>query len=606
MQRLPTVGASFPPIVRSRNRTGFARMAAVAVIAAIPIAAFAQEIASPPAGQFLTGPYDPVSGGNFQFVNELVGGSVFYSSGFLGGSTIIGNIEAGFIWGGHEVFNRNGLGIGPAVERQISAPGVTGQLDFHATMVGHVLAGTGYVAASGTSSGGYSYLGVGMAPHARLWSGAIATSYSTSTSSIGSFETTPASTIPVYRQFFQGISGTAADVINSSFGGGDPSSTEPESLAIDALAFQNPNVMFVAAAGNDDTAAVSAPGNVYNGITVGSVGGTNFRTPSDFSSRGAVDFYNPVANTTITGVRAAVDIAAPGELNVLAAYLGPTGGLAPLTDITQNPSPTNQYFVNQDGTSFASPTVAGGVALMKDAAKAWWMGMPGTALDSRVIKSVLMATSDRTDGWSNGQATVGGVVRTTQALDWTTGAGALDLETAGLTYVQGDTIDVGGLGGGTIGLKGWDYGSVGVNAFNDYTFNSTLSAPYELQVSLNWFARGTFDNATDVGTRSAFANLDLQVWSIANGAFNSLIAESTSLYNNAEFLRFTLTGAGQYGLRVLSPGMIYDVNASTAPVTSETYGLAWNMVIVPEPSALVMAAAGAALAATLASRRRAS
>jgi hypothetical protein len=313
-----------------------------------------------------------------------------------------------------------------------------------------------------------------------------------------------------------------------------------------------------------------------------------------------------VANTTITGVRAAVDIAAPGELNVLAAYLGPTGGLAPLTDITQNPSPTNQYFVNQDGTSSASPTVAGGVALMKDAAKAWWMGMPGTALDSRVIKSVLMATSDRTDGWSNGQATVGGVVRTTQALDWATGAGALDLETAGLTYLEGDTIDVGGLGGGTIGLKGWDYGSVGVNAFNDYTFNSTLSSPYELQVSLNWFARGTFDNATDVGTRSAFANLDLQVWSIANGAFNSLIAESTSLYNNAEFLRFTLTGAGQYGLRVLSPGMIYDANASTAPVTSETYGLAWNMVIVPEPSSLAMAAAGAALAATLASRRRAS
>ncbi|MCX7413365.1 MAG: S8 family serine peptidase [Planctomycetia bacterium] len=606
MQGLSPIGTFFLRAVRSRSRSRFARLAAVAVITTIPVAAFAQEIASPPTGQFLTGPYDPVTGGNFQFVNELVGGSIFYSSGFLGGSTIIGNIEAGHVWGDHEVFNRTGLGIGPAVERQVSAPGVTGQLDFHATMVGHVLAGTGYVAASGTNSGGYSYLGVGMAPHARLWSGAIATSYSTSTSSIGSFDTEPTSTIPVYRQFFQGISGTAADVINSSFGGGDPSSTEPESLAIDALAFQNPNVTFVAAAGNDDTAAVSAPGNVYNGITVGSVGGTNFRTPSDFSSRGAVDFYNPVTKETVTGVRAAVDIAAPGELNVLAAYLGPTGGLVPRTDITQNPSPTNQYFVNQDGTSFASPTVAGGVALMKDAANGLgWM--PGTALDSRVIKSVLMATSDRTDGWNNGQATVNGVVRTTQSLDWATGAGALDLETAGLTYVQGNTIDVGGLGGGTIGLQGWDYGSVGVNAFNDYTdytFSSTLSSPSELQVSLNWFARGAFDNATDTGTRSAFANLDLQVWSIADGVFNSLVAESTSLYNNAEFLRFTLTGAGQYGLRVLSPGMTYDANAATEPVTSETYGLSWNMVVVPEPSAAALAAIGAALAAIMAHRRR--
>ena len=604
MQGLSPIGTFFLRAVRSRSRSRFARLAAVAVITTIPVAAFAQEIASPPAGQFLTGPYDPVTGGNFQFVNELVGGSIFYSSGFLGESTIIGNVEAGFVWGGHEVFNRVGLPIGPAIEQQISAPGVTGQLDFHATMVGHVLAGTGYVAASGTSSGGYSYLGVGMAPHARLWSGAIATSYATGISEIGSFSSSPASTIPVYRQFFQGISGTSPDVINSSFGGSDPPAMEPESLAIDALAYQNPNVTFVAAAGNADTEAVSAPGNVYNGITVGSVGGTNFRTPSDFSSRGAVDFYNPVTSTTVAGVRAAVDIAAPGELNVLAAYLGPTGGLAPLTTITQNPSPTDRYFFDQGGTSFASPTVAGGIALMKDAAKSWWMGMPGTALDSRVIKAVLMATSDRTDGWNNGQATVNGVVRTTQSLDWATGAGALDLETAGLTYIEGNTIDVGGLGGGTIGLKGWDYGSVGVNAFNDYTFSSTLSSPSELQVSLNWFARGAFDNATDTGTRSAFANLDLQVWSIADGVFNSLVAESTSLYNNAEFLRFTLTGAGQYGLRVLSPGMTYDANAATDPVTSETYGLSWNMVVVPEPSAAALAAIGAALAAIMAHRRR--
>ena len=554
-------------------------------------------------GEFMAGTYPT---GPYTFVNDAVGAGIFYNSGLFGGSTVIGNVEAGYVWGSHEVFNRSSLGLGNAVARLVSAPGVTGQYDFHATMVGHVLAGTGYVAASGTNPGGYTYVGIGMAPHARLWSGAIATSYSTSTNSIGSFTSTPASTIPVYRQFFQGISGTACDVINSSFGYDDPTASEPESIALDALAFQNPNVTFVAAAGNGGTDAVASPGAVYNGITVGSVGGTNFTTPSDFSSRGPVDFYNPVTNATVSGVRAAVDIAAPGEQQYLAAYLGPTGSLAPLTNITQNPSPTNRYFINQDGTSFASPTVAGGVALMKDAAKQWWLGMPETALDTRVVKSVLMATTARTDGWNNGQSLSGGVLRTTQSLDWTTGAGALDLEAAGLTYVNGATTDVQGSGGGTIGSSGWDLGDVAVNGFNDYLFSSPLSGLSELQVSLNWFAGGSFDATTNTGARSSFANLDLQVWNIANGGFSSLVAESTSLYNNTELLRFTLPAGKQYGLRVMLPGMIYDLNAATSPVTTATYGLAWNMVIVPEPTSLAMAAVGAAMAATLASRRRAS
>jgi hypothetical protein len=540
--------------------------------------------------------------GTFSYVNGVAGAQLFYNSGYYGGSTVIGNVEAGYIWGGHEVFDRTGLGLGNAVERQVAGTGVADEYDFHATMVGHVLGG--YLAQSYSPDPLTTYIGRGMAPTAKLWSGAIATSYSTSTTSIGAFETTPASTIPVYRQFFQGIAGTKADVINSSFGGQDRSASAPEAIAIDALAFQNPTVLFVASAGNSGTAAVSAPANVYNGITVGSVGGTNFLTPSSFSSRGAVDFYNPVTNATVTGVRAAVDIAAPGELGFLAAYLGPTGGLAPLTDVTQDPSPDDLYFVNQDGTSFASPTVAGGVALMKDAAKDWWMGMPATALDSRVIKSVFMATSDRTVGWNNGQKTVGGVLRTTRSLDWATGAGALNLATAGLTYVNGSTMDVSGTSGGTIGANGWDFGAVAIGGTTSYMFSSALTDWTELQISLNWFTQDSFSNLTDMGTRSAFANLDLQVWRVVEGAFTSLVAESASTYNNAEFLRFMLPAGSQYGLRVVSPGMVYDVNAATAPVTSETYGLSWNLVAVPEPSAAAMAAAGAAFAAALASRRR--
>jgi len=549
-------------------------------------------------GAFVAGPYPT---GPFTFVNDAVGASIFYNSGFFGSSTVVGNVEAGYVWDGHSVFDRSGLGLGPAVERRVAGTGVAGAYDFHATMVGHVLAGTGYVAATGSSSAGYSYVGAGMAPLAKLWSGAIATAYSTNVNSIGSFDTTPQSTIPVYRQFFQGISGTSCDVINSSFGSYDPAALEDESVAVDALAFQRPNVTFVAAAGNDGAAAASAPGNGYNGITVGSVGGASFRTPSSFSSRGAVDFYNPATNTMLAGVRAAVDVAAPGEEDFLAAYLGPTGGLGPFPQYTQNPSPTDRYFTNMDGTSFASPTVAGGVALMKDAAKGLSF-VPNTALDTRVVKAVLMATSAPSDGWTNGQATVGGVLRTTQSLDYATGAGVIDLAAAGLTYVNGATMDVAGTSGGLIGSSGWDLGSIGVGGHADYSFAAPLTTSTELQVALNWFADGAFDAVSDTGSRLAFANLDLQVWRVVSGSFATLVAESASTYNNGEFLRFTLPSAGDYGLRVTLPGMVYDVGAT--PVTAEAYGLSWTQIIVPEPTSAIALMAGAGTAVVVLRRRR--
>ena len=120
-------------------------------------------------------------------------------------------------------------------------------------------------------------------------------------------------------------------------------------------------------------------------------------------------------------------------------------------------------------------------------------------------------------------------------------------------------------------------------------------------MALDWFAGGSFNNATDAGTRSSFANLDLQVWSVVNGAFDSLVAESVSTYNNEEMLRFMLPNAGTYGLRVLLPSMVYDVGST--PVTAETYGLAWRAVIVPEPAAGAIALVGAVLAAAGTRRR---
>jgi hypothetical protein len=534
-------------------------------------------------------PKSLVYSGNYQngafesltFVNSVTGWDLFFNSGFRGGSTVIGNIEAGHVWGGHEVFVR-APGVTNGVENyNNTAPGALNEFDFHATMVGHVLAGSGYIPDNG---GSYTYAGLGMAPEAKLVSGAIAVEFSNS--DVGAFSTTQQSVVGVYKAFFTGSGVDKPDVINSSWGGSDPAANAAESLAIDGLAKQNANVAFVVSAGNGGTDVVGAPGSGYNNISVGSLGGASFLQPSSFSSHGAADFYNPVTNQTITGVRAAVDIAAPGERMFLAAYLGDSGGIgAAIPGMTQTPSPTDQYFLNMDGTSFAAPMVAGGIALMKDAANTL-LASEANAQDTRVIKSVLMAGAAETNGWNNGQDAMN---VTTQALDLKTGAGAMDLVASADVYYFG-TTDVAGAGGGLIDVNGWDSGTISLGNFTDYLFATEFAQEMALTVVLNWFAGRSFDGITDTATDESFANLDLQVWSVdGNGQFVSKVGESMSTYNNTEFLRIHWLAAGRYGLRVTFDDMVYD---TTNSVNAESYGLAWRTIAVPEPGSLAMVSIG--------------
>jgi hypothetical protein len=60
-------------------------------------------------------------------------------------------------------------------------------------------------------------------------------------------------------------------------------------------------------------------------------------------------------------------------------------------------------------------------------------------------------------------------------------------------------------------------------------------------------------------------------------------------YENSEFLRIGSLAAGNYGLRVVFGSMVFD---TTAAVSQETYGLAWNASAIPEPSALLMGCGG--------------
>ena len=525
-------------------------------------------------GNYQNGAFDSLT-----FVNSVVGWDLFFNSGFRGGSTVIGNIEAGLVWTDHEVFVRPPDATTSVSTYTNTAAGVLNEVDFHATMVGHILAGSGYIPDNG---GSYTYAGLGMAPEATLISGAVAVELSST--DLGSFSTTEESVVNAYQAFFQGVGVAKADVINSSWGGGDPSASAAESLAIDGLARQNASVALVVSAGNGGDVPVGAPASGFNNISVGSLGGASFLQSSDFTSRGAADFYNPVTGVTLTGVRSAVDIAAPGERMFLAAYLGNSGSIgAALPEIVQEPSPTDQYFLNMDGTSFASPIVAGGVSLLKDAGNTLLAGNP-TASDTRVIKSVLMASAQKTIGWDNG---LNAMNVTTQALDATTGAGALDLVAAADVYYIG-TTDVAGDGGGLIADFGWDSATIDLGSSFDYVFANEFTQEMALTVALNWFSVREFDDLTQTGSDVAFSNLDLQVWSLdSGGQFLTKVGESVSTYDNTEFLRIESLAAGYYGLRVWFGDMVFD---TTDAVSTETYGLAWQMVAVPEPSVAALMA----------------
>lgn len=548
-----------------------------------------------------SGIYDNGQFQSLTFVNSLSGWDTFFNAGYLGDNRVIANVEAGLIWSGHEVFQRP-VGVADAVALTLAGPGAVAEVDFHATMVGHMLAGTGYVA--GTVPPQFTLVGVGMAPHAQLWSGAVATSYSPS--AVGEFGTDATAAIGVYRPFFQGIGGVKPDVINSSWGGLGQAASDPTSVAIDGLARENPTVTFVAAAGNDAASAVQSPGAVYNGITVGSLGGVGFRTPSDFSSRGLAGFHNPVTGITTPGARVAVDLAAPGESLVLAAYLGGTGAVGASTDpgiqgIVQPVPATDLYFLNQDGTSFAAPVVSGAIALLKQVADEHpflnFIGTP-TADDARVIKSVLMAGAEPTVGWSNGlTADAGGVRRTTQALDEAAGAGALALDRTVQIYFLGETRDVSGSAGGTIGARGWDFGSVAEAGANNYIFANPFTDPVELTLSLNWFAGRAFDDVSGLGESLHFSDLNLQLWSVSGGIFSSLVATSETTYNNSEFLRL-MVPAGHYGVRVEFDAALY----GTAPIAGEEYALAWQAI--PEPSTWILALCGGVVVFLTMRRRR--
>jgi hypothetical protein len=524
-------------------------------------------------------------------LNTFLGANRFYNAGFTGTNAVIANIEAGYIWNGHETLSH---------VTYIPTSGAAGEVDRHATWVGSILAGR----PGGANPGDYQS---GMAPNATLASGAIATSWP-SDSAYPRYTTAfylnffGLSTFAPYRAAFitgvpTGTGSRPADVINSSWTGqAEPAGNDTLSGTLDALISANPRTLLTWAAGNSITGAenpnkVPSAGSAYNNLTVAALGPTGgaYNQPSFFTNSGPNLYYDPI-NGFIPGVRQVVDIAAPGEDHSAAYYGGLTGGNGPFVAGPPNgPSGGPNYYTRGiRGTSFATPTVAGGAALLYDAAYALLAATPD-ARDSRVVKAVLMNSADKTLNWNNGQTAnpngLGGVF-TTRGLDDRVGAGRMNLNRAFDQFLSGTTDVLGTAQGalGNVGKIGWDFGQVAQGTTNDYLITSPLQAGEIFTATLTWFRDRLLTSETSY-SEASFDNLDLELWSTLAGSPASLISASNSTYNNTEHFNFTVPTTGQYMLRVRWFSEVFDIVGDT---NIEQYGLAWS-ASVPEPSVAILA-----------------
>ncbi|GIJ57808.1 peptidase [Virgisporangium aurantiacum] len=155
-----------------------------------------------------------------------------------------------------------------------------------------------------------------------------------------------------------------ADVVNLSLGGYGSDGTDPVSAAVDELTRQY-GTLFVAAAGNDGADEwVSTPAAATSALAVGSVSKTDVL--SGFSNRGP----------RIGDGAVKPEIAAPGEGIVAAA----PAGVPPLGE------PIGDAYQRLDGTSMATPHVAGSAALLVQQHTDWAPAQLKDALMSTAVE----------------------------------------------------------------------------------------------------------------------------------------------------------------------------------------------------------------------------
>ena len=366
----------------------------------------------------------------------------------------------------------------------------------------------------------------GVAPTAGWWTG-----QTTNPAGITSIRGLTVAT-ETFGQGLGDLGGNAVDVITFSIGlGGNTTASDEWSLAIDHVVNTNGRTITVAAGNSGPGAATldGLPTGAFNAIIVGATGGTGAATSedytqvADYSSRGPTD-----------DGRAKPDIVAPGSLIHMPTL---SGG-----------------WTDASGTSFATPMVAGGAALLID------MGRDrGHATDPKVIKSVLLNSADKLAGWSH---------TSTQPLDYSQGAGQMNLRRAYSQYLPWEQSP------GDVGAVGWDTGSIDGSTEDLYAIDVNVPGGRIISATLSWDRIVTTDGEDVEAVDYTFDHLDnLDLYLYDADDLTTPIASSVSTVDNVEHVYFTVAQSGRYVIGVEMTG--------AAPEDTETFALAWN--VLPDP-----------------------
>jgi subtilisin family serine protease len=264
-----------------------------------------------------------------------IGAPAAWQAGYTGKGTSVAVLDTGVDAGHPDLAGR-------VVERNFTAE--TGDRVGHGTHVASIIAGTG-----ARSGGRYR----GVAPEATVLSGKVCETSGCMESAI-----------------LAGMQWAAVDenarVVNLSLGGEDFPSIDPLEEAVNTLTAQT-GALFVIAAGNaGDARTIASPGSADAALTVGAVDSSD--AVAGFSSRGP--------RTGDEAIKP--DISAPG-VGIVAARATGTGMGEPAADFPDS-------YVAADGTSMATPHVAGAAALLAQQHPDWTGGQ---------LKATLMGAAER-------------------------------------------------------------------------------------------------------------------------------------------------------------------------------------------------------------------